>query len=208
MRKQDIKPGVVYAYQRGKYASPSPVMFLSMDLYERRGRARGADKAGPPRWVTKAAPGAQAGDGIGGAATGYPVVRQAHLYRQNRPDPSEVARRIARFTLADFEASQVPEIDDHIEFDVIPRLAPIVSTWEEAAAMLAREAEELAGRRAAREASHRRADAVIAALVVAGIDAEPDQVFSETRAIVIPLDEAEKLARLLSPGTEGEQDHG
>lgn len=73
MKKADIKLGVVYAYQRGEWDTPAPVVFLGMDLY--RGNS-GRSAPGSP-WC-RPAPDYDSrpkqASGFSGYDVGYPAV--------------------------------------------------------------------------------------------------------------------------------------
>ena len=75
MRKQDIKPGVVYAYQRGTYGNPLPVVFLNTpadgELYTEGSQWR---KPGSKAF-TRAHGGSKPHAVSFGSDVGYPVVR-------------------------------------------------------------------------------------------------------------------------------------
>jgi hypothetical protein len=194
MRKQDIKTGVVYAYQRGRgdYDSPEPIVFLAApadgklyterDSFSQKGisfhRARPGGKPVARRSYM-------------GGSTGYPAVLLDH-----GTDPAD----LLRVTLADFEAATTA-YPGNIKFVVFVTLAHITGPYDEQVA-------EYEGRRAARDdasarqeqarrASRDRAKGITAALKAAGIEAEADNAYGTVTSIVIPLDEAEKLIALL-----------
>ncbi len=197
MRKQDIKPGVVYAYQEGKDQSPRPVAFLSADLYASQGHSEHG-----PRF-RKAASDAKPQSGTyGSPSTGYAVAIMREQFGR-RVDRDEVAARLTRVTLADAAAAGWGHLDDLISFMLIVRLAPVLGSWDEVTAQQREEAEEKARRQAALAAAAKalddRAAVVRRVLIVNGISPR----FSGTsRDLIVSLDDAEKLAALLAATPE------
>ena len=197
MRKQDIKPGVVYAYQEGKYQSLRPVAFLSADLYASQGRSEHG-----PRF-RKAASDAKPQSGTyGSPSTGYAVAIMREQFGR-RVDRDEVAARLTKVTLADAAAAGWEHLDDLIGFMLIVRLAPVLGPWDEVMAQQREEAEEKARRQAAIAATAKalddRAAVVRRVLIVNSISPR----FSGTsRDLIVSLDNAEKLVALLATSSE------
>ena len=191
MRKQDIKPGVVYAYREGRLTSdwrePSPCVFLAApadgQLYA-TSRSRGTD--GAP-YFKAALKGAKAS-----WPNGYPVVMIAHT--DHIPDAVSV-------TLADFETATSAKAPGG-RYSIVSNLAYIVGPYDEVIAD--RKIRWEAGRlenerqREIEQARRRRGTAVIAALAAAGVRVDRLPMYDED--IVIPLAEAEKLIALLADG--------
>jgi hypothetical protein len=193
MRKQDIKPGVVYAYQRGTYDDPRPVVFLSLDLYS--DRRRGAEG---PRF-RKACDGDKPHSGtFGSGSTGYLIAEMRGGWR-NDAERAEAAERMKSLTLADALTSREAGPDDLTDFDVLPRLTAIVGPWDEVIAAK-RARDEKARQVAQREQAERlarddRAVDVLRTLKAAGVRAQYEGGHAEFR---LSLDDAEKLASLLA----------
>jgi hypothetical protein len=199
MRKQDIKPGVVYAYQQSRaYGAPEPIVFLTAPadgpLYIRRSRHDHGD--GKPRYV-RAAEYDKVSTGRGSLlarTVGYPV---AHLDSSDRkPDD------LLNATLAGFEATTGTSEDEFV-YRLETRLACIIGPWNEVGAQ--HEAQKRAERerrerqQQAEQVSRNRAAAVAGVLSSAGIVAESAHRHGAVTHIRLSLDEAEKLARLLNP---------
>ena len=198
MRKQDIKPGVVYAYQRGKYNEPHPVIFLSLDLYS--DSRRGAEG---PRF-RKALPGEKPHQGRwGSGSTGYLIAEASTAWRgQGRL--AEAVAKLPGLILADATASGDREVGDLIGFRVLPSLTPVLGPWEAVIAER-REQDEADRRRREREtaagkALDDRAAKVRAVLIAAGLS---PRYSGPSRELVLSLDDAEKLASLLAADCGG-----
>jgi len=200
MRKQDIKPGVVYAYQEGKYGATLPAMLLTTDLYKGRDDYRDTEslkfrKAG-------AADTPHAGR-LGSPTTGYLIAIARHQISR-RVDYDEVAERIAKITLADMEATggESPA-GEPFGYMLIVRLGVIIGPWDEVMAER-REHDAAKKRRQEQEAAQAkalddRAAAVRLVLITNGISPR----FSGTdRNLIVSLDDAEKLAALLAMPSE------
>ncbi len=117
MRKQDIKPGVVYAYCESRWNQPSPVVFLAAPAASRiytRSARRGED--GQPFFTT-----AREGVKAGRYSGGYPMVRLAH--------PDNIGD-ISRFTLDGFEAATDPRADGGT-YTIVSNLVYIVGPYDE-----------------------------------------------------------------------------
>jgi hypothetical protein len=198
MRKDQIRPGVVYAYQGAKHRPVTPIVFLVSPadgiLYERRSIR---DHGSPEPRYARAADGAKPVSGRGSLlarTVGYPVATLG-----TNGDPKDLPKA----TLAGFEAAtgvSRGEFAYHLE----TRLASIIGLWDE---VTAAEAEKQARRDkmaadldAAEKASQSRAASIVAALAQAGpgFKAEPDQRYGVVNYLRISLDEAEKLAALLN----------
>ena len=207
MKKQDIKPGVVYAYQRSReYGTPEPVVFLVAPsegkLYATTSDYR---KPGRPAFI-EAHSGAKPhkGTGFSGTDYGYPVAK----LRSGNMEPAAQVADLLKPTLADFEkcaTAYAPAGFDGLEFSLATTLTHITGEYEtELAAHKARcEAERAASQRerAERDAARDRAAAILGRLdELGGIDAE---AVSEPRRpygyVRISVDDAEKLVELLTP---------
>lgn len=194
MRKQDIKTGVVYAYQRSASYSPEPVVFLVApadgDLYLPRDRHNRTGFAFRP-----AGEGAKPERSRIYGPTGYAVAKFG--YRASRADLSA----LTAVTIADFEAAtSATGREDGVEFDVMTTLGQITGVYEDVvAARRAQQQQEQEYRERVRSAEDRdreRARVLIGAFSKAGIESTTGDVFG-SRKILLTLDEAEKLAALL-----------
>jgi hypothetical protein len=193
MRKHDIQPGVVYAYQEGKYQDPKPVMFLSTDLYTSQRRS----ELGPR--FRKAASDATPHSGrYDNPSTGYLVAIMRDQFLK-RVDRDEVAARMAKVTLADAQAAGWEHLDDLISFMLLVRLAPVLGPWDEVMAQRREADEEKARRQAAIAAEAKalddRAAKVRLVLITNGISA---RFSTAARDLIVSLDDAEKLTALLA----------
>jgi len=193
VRKQDIKPGVVYAYQRSTYSDPSPVVFLSLDLYSDRRRGAVGPRFSPARVGDKPHSGM-----YGSGSTGYLIAEVRGGWRKDT-ERADAAERMKSLTLADALASEEASPDDLIGFDVLPRLTPIIGPWDEVITAK-RDADERARQardkeRAERLARDDRATEVLRTLKAAGVRAQYEGGKAEFR---LSLDDAEKLASLLA----------
>lgn len=189
MRKQDIKPGVLYAWTRSReYGEPQPIVFLNTpadgELY-RRPRRYGSS-TGPvfTRDYTSSKP--ESGSGFASSPVGYPAVI-GHS--------AAAAGLLPSFALAGFEAATSAHSDE-TELTVITSLAQVTGPYAEAVAgyQARRQAEREHRDRqtAAADDRHTRSKAAAAKLASA-------EIFSSTRdgEIVLSLENAEKLAALL-----------
>ena len=202
MRKNDIKPGVVYAYQRSSYGDPDPCVLVSTDLYTGRNRY---DRDRAP-FVSPAGEGAKPGKNYLDQPTGYVIVLPAGVKLGETPE--QLHARLLAVTTADLEASKDGQAGDGLYFDILTRLNSITGLYDEVMAeRKAREkAEEERWAREREETARRdtRAAAAHAALFAAGVKARYwDGQFT------VSLADAEKLAALLSstpvPGTTPER---
>jgi hypothetical protein len=190
MRKQDIKPGVVYAYQESRtYGSVKPIAFLAAPS---EGRVYTKSFRTPPgeRCFTRNDRATTASRTTGG----YPAVWV--------DDPA----RPPTATLADFEAATANEGDpDAPRFTTVRNLTYITTTWEVAAAELAEQKRADEAARARRAAIRDRADRVVSALRAHGVEANRVPAYGAADPLTLPLDEAEKLIALLAAknSTEG-----
>lgn len=194
MRKQDIKPGVVYAYREGKYGHTLPVMFLSTGLYTGRGYR---DTESPKFRVAGGYEQPHTGR-LGAPTTGYLVAIGRSQIGVHKINYDEVADRMARITLADAEASAWELADGDIGVMLIVRLGVIIGLWDEVMAA-EREQKEVERQRRERKAAEAkalddRAAAVRKAITLHGISARFSSV---DRNLIVSLDDAEKLAALL-----------
>lgn len=200
MKTKDIKPGVVYGFRRGKYGVIEPVVFLAEPgphhLYtEPRHR-----KDSEPVFVHVPRAGKPcAGRGFGESSVGYP----AAVARIEDVDPAE----LLKVTLDDFLTATLRYDEGRrISFRLIVNPAYILGPYDEAIAEDERQSkarqrqydEELAQRNAACD----RASRLMGALASHGI-ASQSQPSYEPTALVIPLDDVEKLLERLDPDPEG-----
>jgi len=193
MRKQDIKPGVVYAYQEGKYQDPKPVMLLSADLYASQPRSELGTR------FRKAADDAKPRSGTyGSGSTGYLVAIMRDQFTR-RMDRDEVAARMAKVTLADAQAAGWEHLDDEIGLMLLIRLAPVLGPWDEVMAQRREAAEEKARRQAALAAAAKvlddRAAKIRLVLIASGVS---PRFSTAARDLILSLEDAEKLASLLA----------
>lgn len=206
MRKQDIKPGVVYAYQRSRgsiYSDPEPVVFLNAPadsvLYSEPDRNTRRDPGRPV--FAKAREGSKPAGSRGAWSnagdTGYPAVM---IYRHD--GDKATTESLLTVTLADFEATPQTTVKG-ITYTVITSLTPILGPWDEVVAGLKarRKAEQERAERESKaaDAIRTRAIDIIAALSARGITANfVGSYGGAARAISLPLAEAEKLIALLA----------
>lgn len=194
MRKQDIKPGVVYAYREGKYGETLPVVFLATDFYKGRDYR---DEDGP-KFRKAGAADAPHSDRLGSPTTGYLVAIMRHQYGR-KVDYDAAAERMAKVTLADMEATGGESLDDLIGFMLLVRLGVVIGPWGEVMAQQREEAEEKKRRQeiisATAKALDDRAAKVRLVLIAKGVSPR----FSTTaRDLILSLEDAEKLASLLA----------
>lgn len=211
MRKQDIKPGVVYAYVRGRnrYDKAAPIVFLNTPadgrLYSERDSYARKDGVKPAFLKARegAKPHASRGVFAGAGDTGYPA---AMIYEHGDGDEATPEDLLA-VTLADFEAA-TQTIVKGIQYLVLASLTPIVGEWEQVTAdyeaRQQADRERITRENAARDASCERAGAAIAALARAGIKASRGHSHGTVEALHISPDEAEKLIALLDGEGESE----
>lgn len=194
MRKQDIKPGVVYAYQEGKYQSPTPIVFLAApkdtELWSAHRRPpEGAQRSKQANAGAK--PYRSRGRYMSGGDTGYPAA-------QARAMPGDGSgydmAALATVDLADFEAA-TDAPGPRCRFTVVTNLTYIAGEWETVTAEHAAAAQADRDHRAAlqreRSALNKRAGAVQVALGV--------PIRWDGDRFILSLQSAEKLAALLNP---------
>jgi hypothetical protein len=188
MRRQDVKPGVVYAHQHSDSRSPVPVVFLSTDLYTAPNRH--ALAGGNPADLRQAPAGVKPGKGYLNSVTGYPVVFIDGTLTGPAGD-----------TLQPLRDATMTNIPRGARLSILTALskikgeyAPAAVAWEQQkAAERAREHE----RRVAARARNERGRAVTATLARYGIPAR------WAGHLEIHLDDAEKLAALLGQHPAG-----
>lgn len=188
MRKQDIRTGVVYAYQRGTYGSPGAVVFLSLELHKYVKHRQ----PGQPYWTPAAGFDKPRRGDWSFASVGYPVV----IGREPGDLASLGAEVITTgLTPAQYEAG--------LSADTLTSLAAVKGPYAEVMAAYAREQEADRKRRQEkreRETARRdRAARVKADLEALGVFANYHQDRFE-----LTLENAEKLAALL-PDVEADQ---
>jgi hypothetical protein len=184
MKKADIKPGVVYAYQGSDNYSPVPVVFLSTDLHAERGRY-----STNAAMLTKAAPHEKPGKDYLGRHTGYPAV-----FRGFDAEGTE-AEVITSMLGATLEQAITDKLPKGVQSDVVTTLTRIRGPYDEAmAAYRAAQEADRERRRQTDEAmrvKRERAERVVATFKAAG-------VFSVYRGhLELSLENAEKLAALI-----------
>ena len=200
MKKNEIKPGVIYAYQRSReYGSPEPVVFLDVPAEGvLHSTASDYKKADQPAFI-KAYSGAkpQASRGFSGISHGYAAVFFARTYEPGA-DPADLLKP----TLADFEkctSGYAPAGFDGLKFDLVTSLTYITGEYDEKLAedKAQRETDRDARRRdqAERDAADARAASIGSALARLDVEASLDR--SASGYLKITLDDAEKLLALL-----------
>lgn len=185
MRRQDIKTGVVYAYQPNPDRdAPKPLMFLSADLHIRAVRH-------PVPWCRPSLAGERAGyKSLHREYTGYPAIL-AHGIDPAEPEMIALAATVASNALT---TGDVPE---GLQLDIITNLAHIRGPYAEAQKkwdeMLAVRRQRFEQSEALTRQRHERAEAVIGTLALHGISAH----YGDS-TIRMSLDAAEKLTALLA----------
>lgn len=133
MKKNDIKPGIIYAYQRGRgdLDTPVPIVFLAAPadgtLYTKASNYR---KPGDAQYTQVTYPNAKpsAGRGYGSRDIGYPAV-QINWGHESEVSP----QNLLKVTLADFEqatTSYDPGIAG-MRLTLVTSLAAITGPYEE-----------------------------------------------------------------------------
>jgi hypothetical protein len=128
MRKDDIKPGVVYAYQRyGTHPTDpvEPIVFLSGQgwIGSLRQDARGhGDKAfrRPRGWHDKPQRGTVHNDGT----VGYPAVIGS------REASEQELATLRAFRIGDFDAARAAITEHGCEFILVTSMKRVVGEWE------------------------------------------------------------------------------
>jgi hypothetical protein len=198
MRKQDIKPGVVYAYQRDhSYCGrPLPVVFLNTpagsELYSESSVRPLSRSRGMPAFYRAHAQAKPHAVSFG-SDVGYPAVRF-------RWDATGHISELLSVTLADFEAA-VERTQGDREFTVITSLAAIVGPWDEVKAAYderkrANDEQKRADAEAA-DASRTRAMDVMRALRAYGVEVSRLPAYGAVKSVSLSLEEAEKLVAVL-----------
>lgn len=185
MRKQDIRAGVAYAYQRGRLDSPEPCVLVSTDLYAEHDR-----RYSSPSW-SPAREGVKPGRNYLREPTGYPALLRGW--------------GLACIPDADLIALMLPVTPDVLAGDSLPAglrleiltsLTPLCGPWEQVkAGHDERERGAAEQRRPQRAESDRQRDrfgAIAAVLAPLGISGS-----YITGGVWLPLDDAERLAGLL-----------
>jgi hypothetical protein len=199
MKKADIKPGVVYAYQRRDYDKPEPVVFLNApaagDLY-----ATSSYHSPPGTPAFRAARDGSRphrGSGYSSPDVGYPAV----MLGGNAPKDAK-PEDLLKSTLAGFQSAAAITAGNGTVFTLVTSLAQIAGTYAEAKAEYDQRQQfrrdEADRKERVRAASRIRADAAVAALGQAGISASPDTFLGTAYNLYITLDEAEKFIALLA----------
>jgi hypothetical protein len=189
MKKTDIKTGVVYAYRRGNYGNPRPMVFLSLGLHRSPEYGRG-------RWATPAAHDTKprAGSGYGGSDVGYPVALgtagETPIEKLASLGPDLIEQNVWSGLLAEAGITR----------DILTNMAAVLGPWDEVVAARkaqeARERERMADERRVRDAETAMSDSAIAALREHGIFA--DRYQHGGGGIRLSPHNSAKLAALLS----------
>lgn len=193
MKKADIKPGVVYAYQRSANYSPEPIVFLATGLYTSRGRYN-KDKP----WASRALAGDKIGRNYLDRETGYPIARRD--WQAQGVSDEEIVRQMLALAPADWEGAADGTVGA-VRLDILMRLGQITGLYDEVVAE--RTAREKAARELAAEVqqeadtSRTRAIDTLTALRAHGIEPSRIPSYGGVESISLPLAEAEKLIRLL-----------
>jgi len=202
MKKNEIKPGVIYAYQRSReYGSPEPVVFLDIPSEGVLHRtASDYKKADEPAFL-KAAAGSKPQASRGSysrSSVGYAAVFLSNSFSQADADPADLLKP----TVADFEkctSGYAPAGFDGLKFALVTSLTYITGEYDEKLAedKAQREADRDARRRdqAERDAADARAASIGSALARLDVEASLDR--SASGYLKITLDDAEKLLALL-----------
>jgi hypothetical protein len=194
MKKNEIKPGVIYAYRRGRsiYDSPEPVVFLTAPadgiLYQQASDFRGPKAAKYVRAREGSKP--QAGGGFNGRPIGYAAVRASWNSNTNPLD-------LLKPALAEFKTTTEGRAAEGVYFTLVTSLTHIIGLYDEVMTETrAREDAERQQRQreqAEREAVQARADSVQAEMGRLGVKS------SFTRGYInLTVDAAENLLTLLS----------
>lgn len=192
MRKQDIRTGVVYAYQRSEFDTPEPCVLLGTELRTGRGRYDRTDA-----WSQASDAGDRPGKDYLGRHTGYVALFCS------RPFSGRASARVAALMLA-VTPDQYPAIletgvaPDGLCAEILTTLAPVRGVFEEVCRARSEKREQ--ERRARKEAdAERRAGWARAAALIARFDALGFALDTnyDGDQIAITADEAERIAELL-----------
>jgi hypothetical protein len=198
MRKQDIRTGVVYAYQRSSWSLPVPLVFLSLDLHRRLRPRAGADS-----WCQPSTYGdrPKAALGFSDADIGYPVARLG--WNRELTDDALAALPSLGAEVASGDLPGWLQAAG-IERDILTRMASVIGPYDEVMAerevRLHAEAERTRRENAGRQDKASRARAVIRALGAQGVKASYDE-WDVT--VTLSLDEAEKVVTALARTEDG-----
>ena len=208
MRKNDIKPGVIYAYQRGRgdWDTPSPIVFLTAPADGTLYRSSGTYSRPGAHEFSKAHPGAKpgAGSSVYGAVSGYAAVTTNWNAGCTPEDWNAgcTPEDLLKLTLADFEKTTDGRTGiAGTRFTVVTSLTFI--TGEYGAVMAARKARQDAKREqyeqenAERNAAIDRTGRISKRLAQYGAVHTPDSRHTGEGYIRITLADAEKLLVLL-----------
>jgi hypothetical protein len=204
MRKNEIKPGIVYAYQRSRdHGSPEPIVFLtapaSGQLYTTASMYK---KPGEPAYV-RVYEGSKprSASTWTGPQTGYAAVR---LSWNSRVDPQD----LLKVTLAEFEkttSSHATGIEGTY-FTVATNLTGIVGLYDEATASYeakrAAEHEQMKRESAERDSLRTRANRICDELAARGVSGYFNG-FQPGNGITLSLSDAETLLALLESNVAG-----
>lgn len=190
MKTKDIKPGVVYAYRRGKFGRIEPVVFVAAPSSDRLYAFNQWAKYGEP--VFQHRPNAdkpRRGRGFSDPDVGYPVA----FARSQGTD----AKVLAKATLEQFEsATTTTDADLDVHWQVVTIPSHILGPYdqviaEEDAAERARR-EQYAMERQQRDETQKRANQLLSALAEHGITAVADE-YSTPPQMLLSLDDVEHL---------------
>ncbi|GAA3417629.1 hypothetical protein [Streptosporangium vulgare] len=193
MKAKDIQPGTVYAHQRGRseYASLRAVVFLApADSDHLYSTTRHHRRGGSPAFLKATCPSAKPkrGQGYSASDIGYPIA-------------TGPADKLAKVTLADFEAATSTHHGDGVEFEVLTSLTSVVGPFEEVYAehekriQDALDAHEQARER--KQAHSASLDAQQKRLQKLGVSSTQSSVLTGPDMLAISADDMDKLLALL-----------
>jgi hypothetical protein len=189
VKKSDIKTGIVYAYQRGDWDRPQPLVFLSLDLY----KARSYSERNVP-WCSLAGDyhtRPKRGEGFDGRDVGYPVIILSE------PGSADSLAAMAELGPEVITAGlPEPHTAAGMRTDVLTRLASVTGTYEEVVAELAerrRRDRELEDERRAEEGrTATRREELISRFAALGVKVTRAGLAADL--LTLSLDEAAKIA--------------
>jgi hypothetical protein len=193
MKKSEIKLGVVYAYQRGEWDTPSPLVFLSLDLYTTRRHGSGSKVWCEPASSYDTRP--KRGAGFGGRDVGYPVV-MADAWNS----PEDMTAAMTALGAEVITDGLTPEQSDAgLSRDILTRMASITGLYADVVAERERLRQEDRDQTARREAERAQDDERIARLTarLAALGVTFSRDYRVPGLLTLTLDDAEAIARRL-----------
>lgn len=189
MRKQDIKPGVVYAYRRGAWDTPTPLVFLSLDLHV-PSRQR---KPGDP-WCERALHDKRAKRGSIYPDVGYPVVIGERMGQGATEETIAAMPALGADVIADGLTDE--QRASRLSTDILTRLASVVGVYAEVMAERKRQVDK------DREVHRRHAEQTVATQArraelmgrLAAVGVTVTRVYDHDDQLILTLDEAAKVA--------------